>query len=60
MQRQRVARILVCSTVVPIEDTMLLKRILFRMVRQLEESWLPGTGEHYQDASRAGTVATIV
>jgi hypothetical protein len=28
MQRQRVARILVCSSVVPIEDTLLLKRIL--------------------------------
>lgn len=28
MQRQRVARILVCSSVFPIEDTVFLKRIL--------------------------------
>jgi hypothetical protein len=28
MQRQRVGRILVCSSVVPIEDIVLLKRIL--------------------------------
>lgn len=32
----------------------------FRMVRQLEKSRLPGTGEHCQDASRAGKVAAIV
>jgi hypothetical protein len=59
MQRQRVARISVCSSVVPIED-IVTEEYSFRMVRQLEKSRLPGTREHCKDASRAGTVATII